>query len=74
MVLEDVNSQDCPPVVIYAPCEELTCKFCGKGYPSRGKQDPGYCRECEKKMIEESAYFVNGVLDGQKVGDAYDNT
>lgn len=41
-----------PHILIHAPCEILTCKICGKEYPSRGKYDPGYCRECEDKVIK----------------------
>lgn len=53
MVLEDVDKTNCPKVVIYAPAEILTCKICGKEYVSRGKYDPGYCRDCEKDMIDK---------------------
>lgn len=48
MILEDIDKENYPPVIVFGPCETLMCKFCGKEYPSRGKHDPGYCRECEK--------------------------
>ena len=46
--------------------EKLICTKCGKEYQSTGKKDPGICKEC---MI-----FSGGPLDGQKVGDLYDET
>lgn len=49
-----------------AYAEILTCKYCGKEYVSRGKDDPGYCKECG--MI-----FLGGPLDGKKVGEILDN-
>lgn len=63
MVLEDVDKQNCPKVVVYAPAEILTCKICGKEYVSRGKRDPGYCRECEETMKEYK--YSGGPLDGE---------
>ena len=51
MVLEDIDKENCPEVIVFAPAERLTCKYCGKEYPSRGKRDPGYCRACEKGMV-----------------------
>lgn len=53
MVCEDMHKSDNPHVIIFAPAETLTCKICGAEYTSRGKYDPGYCRDCEKKMIEK---------------------
>lgn len=49
MVLEDIDKQNCPEVIIFAPAETLVCKYCGQEYVSRGKNDPGYCRKCEKE-------------------------
>ncbi len=49
MVPEDIPKTGNPEIPICGPCETLTCKSCGKEYPSRGKYDPGYCRECEKE-------------------------
>lgn len=37
-----------PYIIITAPCETMTCSICGKEYPSRGKNDIGICRECER--------------------------
>ena len=53
-------------IVIEGPHEVNVCKYCGKEYTSMGKYDPGYCRECG--MI-----FLNGPLDGKKVGEILDN-
>lgn len=49
MVLEDIDKQNCPEVIVFAPTETLTCIYCGQEYVSRGKNDPGYCRKCEKE-------------------------
>ena len=53
------------PVSIYATdhAERLTCRSCGKQYVSRGKTDPGICRNCEAK---ENAMLIGGPLDGEK--------
>jgi len=40
---------------IHAMCEVLTCKYCGQEYASRGKKDPGYCKECEENLKYEQA-------------------
>ena len=53
-------------IVLQGPHETLVCKYCGKEYASRGKHDPGYCKECG--MI-----FIGGPLDGKKVGEIRDN-
>lgn len=63
MVLEDIPKEGTPEVIIYGPCETLTCKYCGKEYPSRGKNDPGYCRVCEANMIQHT--YSGGPLDGE---------
>ena len=49
MVLEDIDKTECPEVIVFAPAEILTCKYCGREYVSRGKDDPNYCRQCEKE-------------------------
>ena len=56
------------PPKIYAEdhAEHLTCSKCGKEYVSRGKWDPGICRDCEKK---QKAHLVGGPLDGEKAYD-----
>ena len=53
---------------INAYAETLVCSICGKEYLSRGKKDPGICRDCE---IEST--LIGGPLDGTKVGDLNDN-
>ena len=63
MVLEDINKKDSPAVVIYGPAEKLICRICGREYVSRGKHDPGYCRECEEDLQEHK--FSGGPLDGE---------
>lgn len=63
MVLEDVDRNDQPHVVIYGQAETLVCEHCGREYVSRGKHDPGICRECERDM--QPHYYVGGPLDGQ---------
>lgn len=49
-------------IVINGFCEKLVCKFCGKEYYSKGKRDPGYCRDC-------AMTFIKGPFDGKKVGE-----
>lgn len=46
MVLEDVDKENCPEVIVHGPCETRTCMFCQREYPSIGKYDPGYCKTC----------------------------
>lgn len=60
-----VQSQE--PITINSYGELLTCKFCGGSYVSRGKHDPGYCKEC-------ALIFLKGPLDGKKVGEIRDYT
>ena len=57
-----------PPISIYAEdhAEKLTCSKCGREYISRGKWDPGICRECEAKG---NSHLVGGPLDGEKAYD-----
>lgn len=52
-------------VAIYAEdhAEKLTCAKCGKRYISRGKNDPGICRDCER---EQNAICIGGEHDGEK--------
>lgn len=56
------------PITITAEdhAEKLTCSLCGKQYVSRGRFDPGICRECEK---EKNAHCVGGVCDGEMAHD-----
>ena len=57
-----------PPIVIMAEdhAEKLICGICGKQYISSGKKDPGFCRDCLRKMDEENAGLIGGPLDGEK--------
>lgn len=60
------NSTD--PIVLNSYAETLICKFCGREYTSRGKHDPGYCKDC-------GAMLIGGPLDGRLAGELkYDNT
>ena len=63
MILEDVNKDDPPQIVIYGPAPTIVCKICRQEYVSRGKDDPGYCRECEEAMKEHN--LSGGPLDGE---------
>ena len=56
------------PLIITAEdhAEKLTCSLCGKVYISRGKFDPGICRECER---EKNAHCIGGVHDGEPAHD-----
>ena len=63
MIVDDIPKTGNPQVIVYGPCETLTCTICGREYPSRGKNDPGYCRECEETMTER--HYNGGPLDGQ---------
>lgn len=47
-------------IIINGPAETLTCKYCGRDYLSRGKKDPGYCKECERKMKGDMAPISGG--------------
>lgn len=57
-----------PKVSIYAEdhAEKLTCSICGRQYVSRGKFDPGICRECER---EKNAHCIGGPHDGEMAND-----
>ena len=63
--MKDWNKQ---PVTIYAEdhAEKLMCSICGKQYISRGKYDPGICRDCERK---KNAHCIGGVYDGELAHD-----
>lgn len=69
MVLSSKTKQDQTEerITINSYAETLTCKFCGGSYISRGKHDPGYCKEC-------AMVFLKGPLDGKKVGEIRDYT
>ena len=54
------------PIYAHAYAETLICRICGKSYFSRGKHDPGICRQCE---AEQNANCVGGPLDGEPAHD-----
>ena len=62
------------PVIIIAEdhADKLICRICGKQYASRGKYDPGICRDCEKNETMKNAQLIGGPCDGQKAGDVND--
>ena len=55
---------------IHAICETLTCKYCGQEYASRGKKDPGYCKECEEDLLALARQdnLIGGPLGNDKTG------
>lgn len=57
-----------PKVSIYAEdhAEHLICSKCGQEYISRGKFDPGICRECER---EKNAHCIGGPCNGEPAHD-----
>lgn len=57
-----------PKITLYAEdhAEHLKCSLCGREYISRGKYDPGICRDCER---EKNAHCVGGVYDGEPAHD-----
>lgn len=69
MVLSnDMLQKSTDSIVLNAYAETMICKFCGKEYVSRGKYDPGYCKEC-------GAELRGGPLDGRLAGELkYDNS
>lgn len=69
MVLSNSNPQNSTDrIQLNSYAETLICKFCGKEYVSRGKHDPGYCKECSRELI-------GGPLDGRLAGELkHDNS
>lgn len=57
------------PIRLNSYAETLICSICDKAYISRGKHDPGYCRDCERTTVNEDTVFIGGPLHGQRVGD-----
>ena len=60
------NWHPIPPIYAEDHAEKLTCSICGKKYISRGKWDPGICRDCER---EKNATCIGGVYDGEPAHD-----
>lgn len=46
----------------------LKCRMCGKEYRSRGINDPGYCKECERNIKAAQNTQLGGPLFGRKIG------
>ena len=59
------------PIIIIAEdhADKLICRICGKQYASRGKFDPGICRDCEREEAMKNADLIGGPCDGEKAGD-----
>lgn len=54
-------------ILINGYAETLNCKYCGKTYTSRGKNDPGYCKDCEREHGYASSYLSGGNEAFEKV-------
>lgn len=61
MVCEACKIEPIEP--LHAPVETLTCKRCGCIYPSIGKADSGYCRDCKNTL---DVLLKGGPLDGMR--------
>lgn len=61
MICEDCKIEPVAPVT--AKAEILTCKRCGCLYPSIGKGDSGYCRDCKNTL---DVLLKGGPLDGMR--------
>ena len=71
MVLSNTNKETLKPskpIHASGNSETLICNRCGAAYLSRGKYDPGYCRECEMRYGRTDDVFIGGPLNGQRVG------
>lgn len=56
------------PIHVSGNSETLICNRCGAAYLSRGKFDPGYCRECEMQYGKPNDVFIGGPLHGERIG------
>ena len=54
-------------ILINGYAETLNCKYCGKTYTSRGKNDPGYCQDCEREHGYASSHLSGGNEAFEKV-------
>lgn len=54
-------------ILINGYAETLNCKYCGKTYTSRGKNDPGYCKDCEREHGYASSLLSGGNEEFNKV-------
>ena len=55
-------------IIINGPADQRVCLYCGQLYISRGKNDPGYCKDCERKM--KATIIAPSNLSGGK--ESYD--
>lgn len=62
MIDIDAHNSNNPHIEVYAPAEIMTCSICGREYVSRGRYDPGICRECERNQTAANAPLVGGPL------------
>ena len=74
MAKKAAHWHDGPTIYAEDHAEKLTCSICGCQYISRGKYDPGICRDCERAETEKAAMLVGGPYDGQKAGDQNDES
>ena len=71
MVLSDSNEiilEPTKPIHVSGNSETLICNRCGSAYLSRGKHDPGYCKECEMRYDKSEEVFIGGPLHGERIG------
>lgn len=61
MVCEDCKIKPVKPIT--AQAEKLYCRKCGGMYVSRGENDPGLCRDCERV----TSVLSGGPLNGSRV-------
>lgn len=61
MMISDAKGEKIAPIT--AQTEMLQCGRCGCIYPSKGKSDTGYCRDCQKTI---NAILKGGPLDGMR--------
>ena len=47
-------------ILINGYAETRICNICGKPYTSRGKNDPGYCKDCEREHGYASSHLSGG--------------
>ena len=54
-------------ILINGYAETRICNICGKPYTSRGKNDPGYCKDCEREHGYASSHLSGGNEAFEKV-------
>ena len=59
-------------IILSGPGEQKTCVYCGKLYTSRGINDPGYCKDCERELKATTTALGN-ISGGQESFDKVEN-